>query len=126
MPIGHGDSELVVNQIRDQFQDKHPRLRMYQNEVWDLINNFFLAFNIQLLPMEENRMADSLVVAASTLRPPQNPLLIYEIEVRHGPSIHDNVKHSKVFEDDEQVRRFIEFFWEFSHSTIDQEEDETE
>ncbi len=52
-------------------------------------------------------MVEFLVVATSTFRPPQNPLLIYETEVRHRPSIPDNVKHLQVFEDDEQVKRFI-------------------
>lgn len=42
----YGDSELVVRKIRNQCQAKHPTLRMYRNEVWDLIDNFFLAFNI--------------------------------------------------------------------------------
>ena len=89
----YGDCELVVRQMRNQCQAKHPRLRMYRKEVWDLIDNFFFTFNIQFLPREENRMANSLVVATSTFRPPQNLLLSYEIEVRHEPSIPDNVKH---------------------------------
>ena len=78
-----GDSELVVRQVRNQCQTKHPRLRAYRNEVWDMIENFFLAFNIHFMPRELNRMVDSLVVAASTFRPPQNPLLRYEVEVRY-------------------------------------------
>ena len=40
------DSELVVRQIRNHCEAKHHRLRTYRNEVWDLIDNFFLAFNI--------------------------------------------------------------------------------
>ena len=77
-----GDSELVVRQIKNECQTKHPRLRAYRNEVWDMIENFFSAFNIQFMPREQNRIADSLAVAASTFRPPQNPLLRYEVEVR--------------------------------------------
>ena len=49
-----GDSELVVRQVRNQCQTKHPRLRAYRNEVWDMVENFFLAFNIQFMP--ENRI----------------------------------------------------------------------
>ena len=86
------DLELVVRHIRNQCQAKHPRLRAYRNEVWDLMENFFLALNIQLMPRDENIMVDSLVVA-SNFRPPQNPLLRYEIEVRYRPSIPDNIKH---------------------------------
>ena len=45
-----GDSNLVVRQVRNQCQAKHPRLRAYRNEVWDMVENFFLAFNIQFMP----------------------------------------------------------------------------
>lgn len=89
----HGDSEMIVKKIKNQCQDKHPRLRTYQNEVWDLIDNFFLAFNIQFLPREGNKMADSLGVATSNFKPPQNLLLRYEVEVEYRPSIPNNVKH---------------------------------
>ena len=72
-----GDSELIIKQIKDHCQTKHPRLREYRNEVWDLIENFFEAFNIQFIPRDENRLADSLVVAASTFKLPINPRLRY-------------------------------------------------
>ena len=65
-----GESELVVRQIKNECQTKHPWLRAYRNEVWDMIENFFSAFNIQFMPREQNRIVDSLVVATSTFRPP--------------------------------------------------------
>ena len=55
------------------------------------------------MPRDENRMAESLAVAAINFCPPQNPLLIYEVEVQYLPSILDNVKHWKVFEDEDKV-----------------------
>ena len=76
-----GDSKLVVRQVRNQCQTKHPRLRAYRNKVWDLVENLFSAFNIQFTPRDKNRMADSLAMTASNLRSPQNPLLRYEVEV---------------------------------------------
>jgi ribonuclease HI len=39
-----GDAKLVVNQVINLYQAKHLRLRYYRNEVWDLIDNFFLCF----------------------------------------------------------------------------------
>lgn len=36
-----GDSELVVNQVNSVFQTKHPGMRAYRNEVWDMFTNFF-------------------------------------------------------------------------------------
>ena len=72
-------------------------------------------------------MADSLAVAASTFRPPQNPLLRYEIEVRYRPSIPENIKHWQVFEDEEKVKRFMETIREFPNMEIDAcEEEEAE
>ena len=65
-----GDSKLVDRQVRNQCQAKHPMLRAYRNEILDLVDNFFLAFNIQFMPWEKNRMADSLPVADSTFCPP--------------------------------------------------------
>jgi ribonuclease HI len=49
-----GDSELVINQVRNIYQTKKQRLKQYINEVWDLIDNFFLAFNLSFIPREQN------------------------------------------------------------------------
>jgi ribonuclease HI len=118
-----GDAELIVHQIRNIYQAKHPRLRSYRNEVWDLVDSFFLAFNISFVPREENAMADSLVVSASNFRVPLPPKLRYDVEVKYRPSIPDNVKHWKVFEDDLEIKRFLETVDEFSALHIDQDPD---
>jgi ribonuclease HI len=34
-----GDSELVINQVRNIHKDKKQRIKQYKNEVWDLIDN---------------------------------------------------------------------------------------
>jgi hypothetical protein len=77
-------------------------------EVWDLIDNFFLDFNISFVPREENVMVDSLVVSASNFKIPLPPKLKYDVEVKYRPSIPDNVKHWKVFEDDIEINIFLE------------------
>ena len=41
-----GDVELIIKQIKNIYQTNHPILRAYRNEVWDMIENLFLAFNI--------------------------------------------------------------------------------
>jgi ribonuclease HI len=113
-----GDVELVVRQVRNIYQAKHPRLRSYRNEVWDLIDSFFLAFNISFIPREENTVADSLAISASNFKIPLPPRLRYDTEVKYRPSIPDNVKHWKVFEDDLEIKRFLETVEEFSHCTL--------
>ena len=65
-----GDAELIFQQIKNAYQDKHPRLRSYKNEAWDLIDNFFSAFNISFIPREDNVVADSLAVLASQFKVP--------------------------------------------------------
>jgi ribonuclease HI len=118
-----GDAEIIIHQIKNIFQAKHPRLRTYRNEVWDLIDNFFLAFNISFIPRKENTMVDSLVVSASHFRVPLPPKLKYDVEVKYRPSIPDNVKHWKVFEDDIEIKKILESVDEFSALHIDQDHD---
>jgi len=108
------DAKLIVNKIRNIYQAKHPRLITYRNEVWDMIGNFFLAFNISFILREENIVVDSLFVSASNFRFPLPPKFRYDIELKYRPSIPDNVNHWKVFEDDIDFKRFLETVEEFS------------
>jgi len=57
------------------------------------MDNFFSTFNVQLFPKEGNKMVDSLAIVSNNIKPPQNPLLRYEIKVRYRPSVPENVKH---------------------------------
>jgi hypothetical protein len=91
--------------------------------VWDLIDNSFLAFNISFIPRRENTMVDYLVVSASHFRIPLPPKLKYDIEVKYRPSIPDNVKHWKAFEDDLEIRKFLDSIDEFFALHIDQDHD---
>jgi ribonuclease HI len=116
-----GDAELIIKQVNRQYQAKHPRLRSYRNCVWDLIENFFTSVNFHFVPRSENQQADALAKAASTFAPPTAFNLKYHIQMRHRPSIPDNVQHWQVFEDDEQLRKFLESLDEFSETYNDQE-----
>jgi ribonuclease HI len=77
-----GDVELIVHQVRNLYQAKHPRLRAYRNEVWHMIDSFLLYFNISFVPREENSMEDSLVVSTSNFKVPFPPILKYEVEIK--------------------------------------------
>jgi len=48
------------------------------------------------------------------------------VEVKYRPSISDNVKHWKVFEDDIEINKFLETVDEFSDMHIDQDQDSEE
>jgi len=99
-------------------------LRNYRNEVWDLIDNLFLSFIISFVPREDNTLVDSLVVYASNLKIPLPPKPKYDVEVKYGPSILDNVKHWKVFEADLEMKIFLESIDEFYALHIDQDPDD--
>jgi hypothetical protein len=43
----------------------------------------------------------------------------YEIEMRYIPSIPDNIKYWQLFEDDQQIKIFMEVIDEFSNTHID-------
>ena len=118
-----GDAELIIQQVRNIYRDKHPRLRSYRNEVWDLIDNFFSAFNISFVPREDNAVADSLAVSASQFKIPLLSMVKYDVEIKYRPSVLDNVKHWKVFDDDLEIKKFLQSVDEFSALHIDQDLD---
>jgi hypothetical protein len=86
-----------------------------------LIENIFLSFNIHVIPIIHNQQADSLVVSTSTFRPPNATSLKYQIQLKHRPSIPNNLQHWQVFEDDQQIKKFIEMTEESFEIHIDQE-----
>jgi ribonuclease HI len=115
------DAELIIQQVRNSYRAKHPRLRSYKDEVWDMIDNFFSSFNISFIPKEENTLADSLVVSTSLFRIPLPPKIKYDVDIRYRPSVPDNIKHWKVFEDDLEIKKFLQSVDEFSALHIDKD-----
>ena len=117
-----GDADLIIQQVNKTFQAKNPRLRAYRDEVWR-IKEFFDFFCISYIPRAQNQLADSLVVSASLFIPPSPPKLVYEIQMKYRPSLPDNVNHWKVFDDDDELNRFLQVIDEFSEMQIDQNND---
>jgi len=118
-----GDAELIIQQVRNAYRANNPQLRNYKNEVWDLIDNFFVAFNISFIPREENASANSLVVSASLLEVPLLPMVKSDVEIKYRPSMPNNVKHWKVFEDDLEIKKFLQSVDDFSVFHIDEDPD---
>jgi len=119
--IVYGDAKLIIKKIRQEYQAKHPILRSYMNCALDLIESLFSSFNIHHISRMENQQANSLAKAARTFVPPTILKLKYHIEMKHRTSIPNNVQHWQVFEDDEQIKQFLEMVDEFSETHIDQE-----
>ena len=68
-----------------------------------------------------NQLANSLFVLASMFIPPMPPRLSYEIQVKYRPSLPDNIKYWKFFEDDDELNRFLQVVDEFSDMHVDQQ-----
>jgi hypothetical protein len=87
------------------------------------IDNFFSSFNISFIPRGKNALADSLAISASRFKIPLLSMVKYNVEIKYRPSIPDNVKHWKVFEDDLEIKKFLQSVDEFSTLHIDQDPD---
>ena len=96
------------------------RLKAYRDEVLRVIS-VFSEFKIAHVPRLLNELADSLVVSACAFIPPLPPRLSYRIQVKYRPSLPDNVKFWKVFEDDAELTRFLGVIDEFSDLEIDED-----
>ena len=88
-----GDSELVINQVNDSYQTKHPWMRAYRNEVWDMFGNYFTEHTIKVVPRYENTVADSLVVATGKFKTPSAGQKEYQVDIVNRPSIPNNSKY---------------------------------
>jgi ribonuclease HI len=121
-----GDSKLIIHQIKNIYQAKQQRLKQYINELWDYVDNFFLAFNITFVHKNLNQQADSLALAASNFKTPMFLNMKFEVKVRHKPSIPNNIKHWQVFKDDEEIQRFLKTIEEFSNISIDRDDENGE
>ena len=64
------DSDLVINQVNDSYQTKHPRMSGYQNEVWEMLGNFFTEHRVEVVPILENQVANSLATTAGNFNVP--------------------------------------------------------
>ena len=60
----YGDSELTVNQVRGLNTTKNYTLKLYKNQIWDIIEEFF-AFNIIFIPRDQNQHVDRLVAVGA-------------------------------------------------------------
>jgi len=111
---------LIIQQVNKSFQEKHVRLKAYRDEVLKAIHDF-TDFKISFIPRAMNELVDSLATLACAFILPLPHKLTYEIQVKYRPSLPDNVKFWKVFEDDVELTRFLAVIDEFADLQIDQE-----
>jgi ribonuclease HI len=118
-----GDSDLVIQQLKNNFVCKSERLRMYRNAIWDSIDDLD-ALNLISIPREQNSKVDELAVVASTLQLSDD--LIEEnifVELIFTPSVPDNMDHWKIFNDEKHVIKFLTHMHEFSNFGVNEKEE---
>ena len=93
-------------------------MRAYRNEVWDMFENYFIEHAIRVVPRTENTIVDSLVVVARRFRSHMARQREHKVHVRNRPSIPENSKHWQVFQDDVQIKRFLELSNDFANTQI--------
>ena len=64
-------------------------------------------FELSYIPRDLNHLTDSLAVSTSLFVPPLPPKLIYDVQVKYILSLPDNVKFWRVFEDDDELSKFL-------------------
>jgi hypothetical protein len=102
----HGDTELIINQVKGIYQSKHSRLRASRNLVLDLLEEFS-EYNFSVIPRGKNQIADALATLSSMFKIPIFPNRKYEIEFKHRTTVPNNIKYWQMFEDEKQVERFL-------------------
>jgi ribonuclease HI len=116
-----GDSEIVVRQVRNSIHCLSPHLKCYQSEVWSLMNKFS-AFNINSIPILNNVKADLLANVASKLLPAEGlSPKAFSVELLFRPSIPDNITNWRVFDDDQQIIKFLHMEETFQGAVIDEQ-----
>ena len=76
-------------------------------------------FELSYIPRALNHLANSLAISASLFVPPLPPQLSYNVHVKYRPSLPNNIKFWKVFENDDELSKFLQLVDEFSDIHID-------
>ena len=95
----------------------------YRNLALDILE-CFEEYQIFIIPRSQNVVADTFAVAASTFKIPLHPKTKYTIEVKHRPTIPDNIKYWQLFEDDDHIERFLTLSDGYKNMAIDEEQED--
>ena len=119
-----GDSQVVIRQVRDSIHYTSHHRNNYQQEVWDLMNKFE-AFNIISIPRSMNFEVDMLANSTSNLSPSDDfSSDKFSVELVYRPSISNNIKNWRIFDDNEHIIKFLHSKYTFKGLIIDDEHHE--
>jgi len=113
-----GDSDLVIQQMKGNFLTNDLRLRAYRGAAIEILNTF-LESQLTKISRNHNLHAHSLARFASTCKLSFEPNHHFTAEIKHRPTVPDNVKNWQVFDNDTQINNFLNLKEEFSSTNID-------
>lgn len=116
----YGDSELIIKQVKGEYQVKLPRLRAYKNAVLDILK-IFPEYTLTAVPRMQNLISNSLATTTSNLKVPMNSSNKFEIHVKHRPVVPDNLRYWQVFWDDNEINAFLQGDGKFRETPIEGE-----
>lgn len=121
----YGDSELVIKQIKGEYQANHPRIMQYRNVALDILK-MFPEYTFKVVPRLQNLMVVSIATTSSNLRSTMFSNKNFEIHIKHRPAIPNNLRFWQVFWDDKQVNKFLQSEGEFENCFMDEVYDKDE
>jgi len=113
-----GDSDLIIQQMKGNFVTNDNRMRAYRIATTNILNAF-TEFKLDKISRNHNIHAHSLDTFASTCKLLFDPNHHVTAEIKHRPTVPNNVKDWEVFENDTQINNFLTLEHEFSNINID-------
>lgn len=113
-----GDSDLVIQKMKGTFLTNDLRLRSYRAAAIEILNTF-LETQLAKIPRKHNLHAHSLATFASTCKLLFQADHHFTTEIKHRPSVPENVKNWQVFDSDTQINNSLTLKEEFSGTYID-------
>ena len=105
--IVEGDSQLVIWQVKSVYSWNDKRFLSYRKRVWDLMDDFE-ALNIKSIPRRKIMVANALAILDSALQPvKRTKLKWFLVELVVAPSILENITNFQVFQDNQNILKFI-------------------
>lgn len=107
-----GDSDLIIQQMKGNFVANENRLRAYRKAATEILNAFTES-QLTNISRSHNLHVHSLDTFASTCKLPFEPNHHFTAEIKHRPTVPNNVKDWKVFENDAQINNLLTLQQEF-------------
>jgi len=104
--------------MKGNFVTNNNRMRAYRTAATNILSAF-TEFNLAKISRSHNIHAHSLATFASTCKFPFGPNHHFTIEIKHRPTVPNNVKDWQVFENNAQINNFLTLEQEFSSINID-------